>query len=50
MLETIAKVPDMRNPDIAQHDKWLIVHAVGEGDNKYYGLGCWDTTGKGYGD
>lgn len=49
MLKTIAKVPDMRNPDIAQHDKWLIVHAVGEGDNKYYGLGCWDTTGKGYG-
>ena len=49
MLETIAKIPDMRNPDIDLHDKWVIAHAVGEGDNKYFGLGCWDITGKGYG-
>ena len=49
MLEAIAKIPDMRNPDIDLHDKWVIAHAVGEGDNKYFGLGCWDITGKGYG-
>ena len=49
MLETIAKVPDMRDPDIDLHDKWVIAHAVGEGDDTYYGIGCWDITGKGYG-
>ena len=40
MLETIAKVPDMRDPDIDLHDKWVIAHAVGEGDDTYYGIGC----------
>ncbi|MCR5290766.1 MAG: methyl-accepting chemotaxis protein [Treponema sp.] len=49
MLETIAKIPDMQNPDIDLHDKWIIAHAIGVGNSKYYGLGCWDTRGIGYG-
>ncbi len=49
MLETIAKIPAFQDPDVELHDKWEIAHAIGEGNSKYFGLGCWDTNGVGYG-
>ena len=49
MLETLAKIPDFQNPDVDLRDKWVIAHAVGQGNSKYFGLAVYDPTGEGYG-
>ena len=48
MLESMANLSVIRNPDIDMHDKWVLVNTATGGSIKYYGMGFFNAQGIGY--
>ena len=48
MLESLANLDVIRDPDVDMHDKWELVNSAVKGYGSYYGLGFFDEKGVGY--
>ncbi len=48
MLESVANLSVVRNPEVDMHDKWALVNTATGGSTKYYGMGFFNADGIGY--
>lgn len=48
MLESIAKLPMIRDTDVDLHEKWYAMNAISEGDKYYFGMAIYDQNGVGW--
>ena len=48
MLEALANLSIIRDPNVDLKEKWLLTNSALEGNSKYYGMGCYDIKGIGY--
>lgn len=48
MIESIAKLSNIRDPEVDMHDKWEFVNFTVKGNSHYTGLGFFDEKGVGY--
>ena len=48
MLETIAGLSIFQDPEVDLQEKWLLANSAVKGNEKYFGIGCYDAKGVGY--
>ncbi len=48
MLESLANLSVIRDPNVDMHDKWELVNSAVKGNSRYYGLGFFNSDGIGY--
>ena len=48
MLESVANMAFIRDPELDMHEKWRIANSVTGGNQRYFGLGFFNTAGVGY--
>ena len=48
MLEALANLSIIKDPDVDLKEKWLLANSALEGNSKYYGMGVYDAKGIGY--
>ncbi len=48
MLESLAKLPMIRDPNVDLHDKWLQITAISSDDKYYFGMAIYDQNGVGW--
>ena len=49
ILETLANLSVIRDPNVDMYDKWLLLNTATGDSTKFFGLGIFDTNGCGYG-
>ena len=49
MLETIANLSIMKDSQVDLRERWLLANSAVKGNSKYFGLGCFNEKGMGYG-
>ena len=49
MIDSIASLSIIRDPEVDLHEKWMLANSVTNGKSKYFGIGCFNEKGVGYG-